>query len=54
MLPGLDGLTRPQGLRDAGDRTPALVLSALSDNLGTRRIIPGSAARPRNDAVDAE
>ncbi len=31
MLPGLDGLTLLQGLRTAGDRTPALVLSALSD-----------------------
>jgi two-component system OmpR family response regulator len=31
MLPGLDGLTLLQSLRGAGDRTPALVLSALSD-----------------------
>ncbi|MCF4127768.1 response regulator transcription factor [Methylobacterium sp. SyP6R] len=31
MLPGLDGLTLLQGLRTAGDRTPALLLSALSD-----------------------
>ncbi|TGD97443.1 response regulator transcription factor [Methylobacterium nonmethylotrophicum] len=31
MLPGLDGLSLLQGLRGAGDRTPALVLSALSD-----------------------
>ncbi|MFH6783884.1 MULTISPECIES: response regulator transcription factor [Methylobacterium] len=31
MLPGLDGLTLLRGLRGAGDRTPALVLSALSD-----------------------
>lgn len=29
MLPGLDGLTLLQGLRQAGDRTPALVLSTL-------------------------
>ncbi|KMO10573.1 response regulator, partial [Methylobacterium platani] len=31
MLPGLDGLSLLQALRGAGDRTPALVLSALSD-----------------------
>ena len=31
MLPGLDGLTLLRDLRGAGDRTPALVLSALSD-----------------------
>ncbi len=31
MLPGLDGLTLLQSLRGAGDRTPALVLSALAD-----------------------
>jgi len=31
MLPGLDGLTLLQGLRGAGDRIPALLLSALSD-----------------------
>ena len=31
MLPGLDGLTLLRDLRAAGDRTPALVLSALGD-----------------------
>lgn len=31
MLPGLDGLTLLRDLRGAGDRTPALVLSALGD-----------------------
>ncbi|TXN22474.1 response regulator transcription factor [Methylobacterium sp. WL9] len=31
MLPGRDGLSVLQDLRGAGDRTPALVLSALSD-----------------------
>jgi len=31
MLPGLDGLTLLRDLRSAGDRTPALVLSALGD-----------------------
>lgn len=31
MLPGLEGLDLLQGLRQAGDRTPALVLSALGD-----------------------
>ena len=31
MLPGLDGLTVLRELRGAGDRTPALVLSALGD-----------------------
>ncbi|TXN46565.1 response regulator transcription factor [Methylobacterium sp. WL7] len=31
MLPGLDGLTVLQELRHEGDRTPALVLSALGD-----------------------
>lgn len=31
MLPGLDGLTLLRNLRAAGDRTPALVLSALGD-----------------------
>lgn len=31
MLPGLDGLGLLQDLRGSGDRTPALVLSALSD-----------------------
>jgi two-component system OmpR family response regulator len=31
MLPGLDGLTLLRDLRATGDRTPALVLSALGD-----------------------
>ena len=31
MLPGLDGLSLLRDLRGAGDRTPALVLSALGD-----------------------
>ncbi|ACS43816.1 response regulator transcription factor [Methylorubrum extorquens] len=31
MLPGLDGLTLLRDLRGVGDRTPALVLSALGD-----------------------
>lgn len=31
MLPGLDGLSLLQDLRGSGDRTPALVLSALGD-----------------------
>ncbi|GJD33297.1 response regulator transcription factor [Methylobacterium aerolatum] len=31
MLPGLDGLSLLRNLRQGGDRTPALVLSALSD-----------------------
>lgn len=31
MLPGLDGLTLLRDLRGAGDKTPALVLSALGD-----------------------
>ncbi|GJE55124.1 response regulator transcription factor [Methylobacterium thuringiense] len=31
MLPGLDGLTVLRDLRGGGDRTPALVLSALGD-----------------------
>lgn len=31
MLPGLEGLSLLQNLRQAGDRTPALVLSALGD-----------------------
>ena len=31
MLPGLDGLTLLRDLRGSGDRTPALVLSALGD-----------------------
>jgi two-component system OmpR family response regulator len=31
MLPGLDGLTLLRDLRGAGNRTPALVLSALGD-----------------------
>ena len=31
MLPGLDGLSVLRDLRGAGDRTPALVLSALGD-----------------------
>ncbi|NEU14420.1 response regulator transcription factor [Methylobacterium sp. BTF04] len=31
MLPGLDGLTLLRDLRGTGDRTPALVLSALGD-----------------------
>jgi two-component system OmpR family response regulator len=31
MLPGLDGLTVLRDLRGTGDRTPALVLSALGD-----------------------
>jgi len=31
MLPGLEGLELLQDLRQAGDRTPALVLSALGD-----------------------
>lgn len=31
MLPGLDGLTLLRDLRGGGDRTPALVLSALGD-----------------------
>jgi two-component system OmpR family response regulator len=31
MLPGLDGLILLRDLRGAGDRTPALVLSALGD-----------------------
>jgi DNA-binding response OmpR family regulator len=31
LLPGLDGLSLLRDLRGAGDRTPALVLSALGD-----------------------
>lgn len=31
MLPGMDGLTILQQLRDAGNRTPALILSALGE-----------------------
>jgi two-component system, OmpR family, response regulator len=31
MLPGMDGLTALQRLRHSGDRTPALILSALTD-----------------------
>jgi two-component system OmpR family response regulator len=31
MLPGMDGLTMLRALRDAGNQTPALILSALGD-----------------------